>query len=114
MKFSLKDAKEIGWEGFKAWVYNTSEDFSGLSGLYIELSGRHGRVKSTKSDRAYIILEGKGVFTINGKDISVGKMDLVVVPKNTPYDYRTGNGTLKAFLIHSPAYDKSAEVKFEE
>ena len=81
MKFSLKDAKEIGWEGFKAWVYNTSEDFSNLSGLYIELSSERGKVKSTKCDRAYVILEGKGTFTINDKDISVEKMDLVIVPK---------------------------------
>ncbi|KKU19546.1 MAG: hypothetical protein UX31_C0005G0036 [Candidatus Nomurabacteria bacterium GW2011_GWA1_46_11] len=114
MKYSLKDANEIGWEGFKAWVYNTSEDFPNLSGLYIELSNRHGKVKSTKSDRAYLVLEGKGLFTIDGKDIPVEEMDLVIVPKDTPYDYKTEGGTVKMFLIHSPAYDRDAEVKLDE
>ena len=80
---------------------------------YFEVTGRHGKVKSTKSDRIYLILDGQGEFIIDGKIIPVGKRDVIIFPKNTPYDYKAEKGTLKLFLVHCPAFDPEADVKLE-
>ena len=83
------------------------------SGAYFEVTGRHGKVKTTHSDRVYLVLEGSGNFTIGDETFSVEAMDMLIIPKNTPYDYKTSNGTMKLFLVHTPAYNADAEVKLE-
>ena len=95
----------------KGWAYNSKEDFFGASGAYFEVDGSHGKVKTTLSDRVYHVLEGAGQFTINDEVISVKATDVVIVPKDTPYDYQ---GKMKLFLVHAPAFDPTHEVKLEE
>lgn len=115
MKFSLSDAYEFGWDGLKGRAYNSSDDFPGASAAYFEVSEKgHGRVRTTLSDRVYYIMDGQGEFVINGKTTPVTATDVVIVPKNTPYDYRAADGTvLKLFLVHAPAYDATKEVKLK-
>jgi mannose-6-phosphate isomerase-like protein (cupin superfamily) len=111
MKFKLKNSFKFGWKGLKGWAYNSKEDFLGASAAYFEVDGAHGKVKTTLSDRIYFILEGKGEFIINDKIIPVEATDVVIVPKNTPYDYR---GKMKLFLVHTPAFNADHEIKLEE
>ncbi len=114
MKFTLNKAFKFGWEGLKGWAYNSEDDFPNASAAYFEVIGKHGKVKNIKSDRIYFVLDGKGEFIIDEKSISVKKTDVVIVPKNTPYDYRaTGGTTLKLFLVHFPAFDAEADIKLE-
>jgi len=113
LKFKLKDAHQFGWKGLKGWAINSKEDFEGASAAMFEVTGRHGKVKSLISDRIYLVLEGKGKFVINGKVIPVEKDDVIIVPKNTPYDYKAVKGKLKLYLIHIPAFDDKKEVKLE-
>ncbi len=113
MKFTLKGARQFEWEGLKGWAYNSKEDFASASGVYFEVVGSHGKIKTTKSDRVYFIVDGKGEFIINEEVIPVEKSDMVIVPKTTPYDYRAKEGVLKLFLVHTPAFDPDSEVKLE-
>lgn len=113
MKFMLKDAYEFGWEGLKGRAYSDASDFKDASVAVFEVTGSHGKVKSLVSNRVYYVLDGKGEFIINDKVIPVEKTDVVIVPKNTAYDYRAKNGTMKLFLVHSPSFDPDAEVKLE-
>jgi hypothetical protein len=39
--------------------------------------------------------------------VPVGKDDVVIVPKNTDYDYR---GQMRLFLIPTPAYEQDSDV----
>jgi len=110
MKFELKDAHKFAWKGLKGWVYNSKSDFENASVAYLEIDGAHGKVKTTKSDRVYLVLEGSGEFIMGGKVVKVEKMDVVIVPKNTPYDFK---GKMKLFLVHAPAFDENAEVRLE-
>lgn len=115
MKFSFADTKKIGWEGLKAWIYSSKEDFPNASSIYFEVTGAHGKIKTTLSDRVYFVIEGEGEFIINDKVVSVKEKDVIIVPKNTPYNYRAvNNTTLKLFLVHTPAYDAKYEVQLEE
>lgn len=113
MKFELKNTDKFGWEGLNGWAYNSSEDFKNASAAYFEVTSKHGKVKTTKSDRIYFIAEGQGEFTIDNKSFSVKKTDVVIVPKNTPYDYKAIDGVMNLFLVHAPAYDPEAEEKLE-
>lgn len=112
MKFSLKDAHVFGWDGLDGKAYNSKEEFSGASAAFFEITGSHGKVKTEVSDRVYFVTEGEGTFEVNGKVEEVGQTDVIIVPKNTPYDYHAKAGTtLKLFLVHTPAYDPDGEVK---
>ncbi len=113
MKFTLKKAVKFGWKGLKGWAYNSKNDFPNASAAYFEVTGRHSKVKTTKSDRIYFVLGDKGEFVIDGKRIPVEKNDVIIVPKNTPYDYKAKKVKLKLFLVHSPAFDPEAKVKLE-
>ena len=113
MKFSLKDAPEFSWDGLKGQAISSADDFPAASAAYFEVTGRHGKVKSKVSNRVYFVLDGEGEFTIDGDVERVIKDDIIIVPKNTPYDYRATKGTLKMYLIHTPAYDREAEVRLE-
>ena len=109
MKFSK--AKEPSFEqdtGLKGWVMSSAEDFPQASGVYFEVTGNHGESRTTKSDRIYFIISGNGEFIVDGEVISVKMHDMIIIPKDTPYDFKATHGkTLKLFLLNTPAYDRS-------
>lgn len=113
MKFTLKNAHQFGWGGLKGWAYNSKEDFENASGAYFEVTGAHGKVKTTRSDRIYFVVEGKGEFVVDNERIPVEATDVIVIPKDTPYDYRAKSGVLKLFLVHTPAYHPDYEIKLD-
>ncbi len=113
MKFVLNRAFKFGWEGLKGRAYNSKNDFSNASTAYFEVTGRHGKTKTTKSDRIYLVLDGQGEFIIDEKIIPIEKTDVVIVPKNTPYDYKAVKGTLRLFLVHCPAFNPESDIKLE-
>ena len=110
MKFQLKNAKTFGWKGVKGHAYNTKEDFKNASVAYAEINGRHGKIRNIKSDRVYIVVGGKGEFIINDKVVPVKEKDVIIIPKNTPYDYQ---GEMKIFLVDCPAFERDADIKLE-
>lgn len=113
MKFTLKKARPFGWKGLKGRSYSSREDFTNASVAYFEVTTSHGKVKTTLSDRVYYVIDGKGEFVINDKIFEVKKSDVIIVPKNTPYNYKTKKGVLKLFLVHIPAFDPIHEVQLE-
>ena len=110
MKFTLQNAKQFGWDGIRGFEYSNKSDFSNVSIAYAEITGWHGKIKNIKSDRVYIIFDGEGEFILNDEIISVQKMDAVIVPKNTPYDY---HGNMKIFLMDLPAFEAENDIKIK-
>jgi mannose-6-phosphate isomerase-like protein (cupin superfamily) len=111
MKFTLINAFAFNWPGLKGWAYNSKSDFPNASASIFEVENHHGKVKTTLSDRVYYILEGKGEFIIAGETIAVEPSDVIIVPKNTEYDYK---GKMRLFLVHIPAYDESFEIQLDK
>jgi mannose-6-phosphate isomerase-like protein (cupin superfamily) len=81
-----------------------------MSCAYIEMNGRHGKLMYKKSDRLYYVISGHGVFTIDGKPVEVKEGDVLMVPKDTPYDYE---GEMELLLVDSPAFDPLADKSLE-
>ncbi len=116
MKFSKTKEPSFEWNtGLKGWILSSVEDFPRASGAYFEVTGNHGKVKTKKSDRTYFVISGSGEFIINGNVILVKRHDMIIIPKDTLYDYKATRGkTLKLFLLHTPAYNRDAEVRYDK
>lgn len=106
MKFSIKNAFKFSAEGLRGWSYNSKDEFKGVSAAFMEIGDKnHGKVRTKRSDRVYYVTEGSGTFIIDGKEIEVDATDVVIVPKNTIYDFRAKQGLkMRLFLVHSPAF----------
>jgi len=109
-KFTKDDAYAFGWKGLDGLAYSSSDDFDFASVATFDVTGRHGKTKTTVSNRIYYIIKGSGKFIIAGKEIDVAETDTVIVPKNTEYDY---SGKMRMFLVHSPAYNLNGEINLE-
>lgn len=115
MKFTLKKAKKIiEWEGLKGWVYSDKSDYKNASFAYAEVTGSHGKVKNSLSDRIYLIIDGKGEFVVRGEIIKVRKGNVMVIPKDTIYDFKATGGVMRLFLVHIPAFNRDGEVRYEK
>lgn len=109
MKFSPQDGSKFDRGDIKGINY-TGDKFARMSAAIINVEGKHPKMKSVNSDRLYFILQGKGVFIINDQETNVKTQDVIIVPKNTPYSY---SGTMQCFLVHSPAFDRKKEVRYD-
>lgn len=67
------------------------------SAAFLDVKGKQGKMKSTGDDRFYFVLEGNGKFVLDGKEISAEKEDLIIVPKNTIYDFQVENTTYSVY-----------------
>lgn len=91
-------------------ILSRSTDFERASAARFWVDGNHGKVYNEVSDRIYLVLDGEGYFEIEGKRFDVTKTDVVIVPKQTTYDYY---GKMELFLVHSPAFDRAKDHKVD-
>ncbi|HLA07924.1 MAG TPA: hypothetical protein VJ022_10800 [Anaerolineales bacterium] len=110
MKFSRDTAYHFSWPGIEGWAYGSKDVLPTASASVIQVDGRHGKGKTTVSDRVFYILEGTGEFVVGDDVIPVQGTDIIVVPKNTSFDYQ---GKMTLLLVHVPAYDQEHEVNLE-
>ncbi len=111
MKLSRDKGRKFSWEGLIGWAYNEKTDFPNATAAYIETISPHGKIKNTVSDIVYFVVEGKGEFYVGVSWFFVEKNDVIIIPKNTPYDFRAINSKLKLFLVHTPGYSPDDDVK---
>lgn len=69
-------------------------------------SGHETVIRENGCDFSYYILEGSGVFTIEGENYPCAKSDLVVVPRGKMFTYK---GTLKMLLNVTPPWREEQE-----
>ena len=110
MKLKLKDGNKFQVGDIKGVAISSKKDIESASIAFLDVKGKHGKMKSTGDDRFYFVLEGKGKFILNDKEIDVEKDDLIIVPKNTIYDFQ---GKMKLILFITPAFNPKNEVYFD-
>jgi mannose-6-phosphate isomerase-like protein (cupin superfamily) len=106
MKFAFKDAYHWGNPGYEG-SYGNKDVSPAASASLVALDGKHGAARSPVSDRLVYILEGSGEFKVGKETHSVAATDVVIIPKNTPFDLE---GKLRCLVVHMPAYDHESEV----
>ncbi len=111
----MKFTRETAWHwnlpgGIEGWAYGSKDLLPAASASLVHVDGRHGKSKSTLSDRVLYVLEGEGKFVVGDDAFPVGPEDVIVIPKNTPFEY---SGKMKLFLANVPAYDYEQEVSLE-
>lgn len=67
--------------------------------------------KNPKHTMFYYILEGDGVFSINGTPKKVEQGDIVEIPANTEFVFK---GNMKVLFINTPAYQKGDCIEEKE
>ena len=110
MKLTKADAYRWSFGDLEGWSYGSKETSPVATASVVQVNGRHGRAKSTVSDRLVYILEGAGEFELGTAKFPVEATDIVVIPKNTAFDY---HGTLRLLVVHVPAYDQDGEVSLQ-
>lgn len=110
MKFRLTDgiAFEVG--GVKGHAVTAQAGIKSGDVASLQVDGRHGRVKTTLSDRFYYVVAGSGTFHIGQDAFEVTDGDVLVVPRDTTYDFE---GKMELVLFSSPAFDPTKEVFLE-
>lgn len=116
-KYVLEEARQTGRPPeIEVFAYNTKEDFGRASVGIVEAQGRHGRIRQPISDRVYLVLEGEGEFFFGDEEgddeiVPVTKDDVVLIPRDTVYDYR---GSMRLFLVHTPAYEQDSDIHLDD
>lgn len=82
----------------------------------VEYRGRHGRTRQPAGDRIYLVLKGEGKFLFgNGRRddelVPVTKYDVVLIPKDTTYDYP---GRMRIFLVRVPTNEQDSDVHLDD
>lgn len=100
-KYSLPEEKSFEVEDILGFAYSDARNNQNVEAMRIIVDGHSGKATTGEHDRVYLVLVGEGEFTIAGDTFSVVKDDVVVLPKNTDYDYR---GSMELFEVNAPAY----------
>jgi quercetin dioxygenase-like cupin family protein len=54
-------------------------------------------------DKLYHVVDGEGVFLLEGHELPVGPGDLLVAPEGVPHGVRAGSGRLLLLVVLAPA-----------
>ena len=97
-------------------MYDTKEAFEGASVGIVEYRGRHGRTRQPAGDRIYLVLKGEGKFLFGNERrddelVPVTKYDVVLIPKDTTYDYP---GRMRIFLVRVPTNEQDSDVHLDD
>jgi mannose-6-phosphate isomerase-like protein (cupin superfamily) len=109
--FRQQENRRWGWDGISGISLTTGDDFPRMSASVVDVTGRHGRVKSGINDRLYLVIEGDGSFSVDDEDFAVATGDVVLVPRTTPYDFWSDH--MKVFIIDVPAFDATGDVSLQ-
>jgi mannose-6-phosphate isomerase-like protein (cupin superfamily) len=88
------------------------EHGSDLSATWIQIWGRHSRVRSDAATRLYYILDGRGWFQVGDEPRqAVSSGDAVLIPRGAPYTFE---GHMNYFLVNTPAFSEGDDIDVGE
>ena len=111
MKIPLSDERLHDKGAFKARFYTEKKDRSDFNALLVDCITRHYKTRLKGAARMYLIVEGTGSFTINGKKEDADQYDLFIISDGDEYEYK---GEMKLFEFNVPATDSSNEENLEK
>lgn len=107
MIFKKSQAFEAEKQGVKMWIYNGKDDCPNAAVAYQETETGHAQeFYHSKSAFVFYIIEGEGVWIIEGEEFPVSATDVVIVPPEKRFYYK---GRLKQVCITAPAWEEKHE-----
>ncbi len=86
----------------KSTIFESSRLLVGLNAF--EPGQAHALHAHAGMDKVYQVVEGEGVFLLEGRDLPMKAGDLLVAPEGVPHGVRnTGQGRLLVLVILAPA-----------
>lgn len=98
-KLTKKNAFRHDTEALKGWYYQLPDFEGGRSVIYAEVTGDHGQRKVGERGRIYYIIDGEGVFSVNGEETEVQQGDVMIIPPYAQYGYRATKSILRLVLF---------------
>lgn len=80
-----------------------------MSASYVEIEAEFSPRKNTKSDRVYLVIEGRVEFIVDDKKYKLCEKEAIFIPKNTIYSYKSV-GKVKLIEVDKPPFDENAET----
>jgi len=106
--FHLPNGYSFEKVGIKGKIFDTKNLSDKVEFSIIETeNGHETKIIEKECIFSYYILEGTGVFEIDGQKEQCDKGDLVVIPKGLPFQYA---GAMKMLLISVPWWFPEQEV----
>lgn len=100
MKLTQNQSQIFKREGLNGWNYKLPDIDGGVSIVLNELTGVHAERNTEENIRIYFIIEGKGIFKINGVEEIAEKNDVIAIPPHSIFNFWvTDNTTLKCVLF---------------
>jgi len=86
----------------KATLFESSRLLVGLNAF--EPGQQHALHAHSGQDKVYHVLQGDGVFLLDGRELAMTSGDLLVAPEGVPHGVRnTGTGRLLVLAVLAPA-----------
>lgn len=103
----IKPAEHAKWQSDKmgkTTLFASSRLMVGLNGL--EPGQSHALHTHTAMDKVYHVIQGSGVFLLQGRELPMSAGDLLVAPEGVPHGVsNTGPDRLLLLAILAPAPD---------
>lgn len=85
----------------KSTLFTSGRMLVGLNAF--EPGQEHALHAHADQDKAYMVVEGEGLFLLEGRDLAMRAGDLLVAPEGVPHGVRnTGSGRLLVLAILAP------------
>jgi mannose-6-phosphate isomerase-like protein (cupin superfamily) len=110
--YVLHEPPSISFEkvGIKGKIFPSRELADNAGFVLIETeTGHETTIIEHESNFVYYVLEGSGVFEVNGEPEACTAGDLVVMPMGSKFTYK---GKLKMLLISTPPWREDQEETF--
>jgi quercetin dioxygenase-like cupin family protein len=101
----IKPAEHVEWRAdkmSKSTIYDSARLLVGLNGF--EPGQSHALHAHVGMDKLYYVLEGDGVFLLDGSELPMAAGDLLVAPDGVPHGVRnTGHRRLLILVVLAPS-----------
>jgi mannose-6-phosphate isomerase-like protein (cupin superfamily) len=106
--FHLPNGYSFKKVGIRGKIFDTKNLSNKVEFSIIETEkGHETKIIEKECIFSYYILEGDGIFEIDGQKEQCGKGDLVVIPKGLTFQYA---GTMKMLLVSVPWWFLEQEI----
>ena len=83
---------------------------SSIAVINVPAGAAHPAAYSDASDKYYLVLSGAVAFHTGGEEVTLGPLDLLIIPRGTEFAYVSTEGPAQMVLVHTPPFRAEAEI----